>query len=355
LFLKKATAMKILVPIFLLLGLWSCQLKPTPEYRSNNFEIHQLAEGVFACIHKFGGKAICNTGIIDNGRETLVFDTFLSPEVAEEIQQVVDHYGLSPLRYVVNSHAHNDHIRGNQVFSTEVDIISTSRCAELIAEWEKEEIPAEKAYAPPLVAQYDSLLQHFHGDTTGREYKNILMWLPYFETLAESHLKVRTRLPNLIMEDSLSLDGPERRIRLLTQGAGHTESDVILYLPDDRVLFTADLVFNEMHPYMGHGFPQEWITYLDYIETLNFDTLVPGHGELCGRKQITAMKSYIRDMERLALEMHQEDMTMEQLSEIRMPDAYLDWWFENFFTSNLRFMYHHLGDSNQITIGSIRP
>ena len=336
--------MNKLVPMFLMLGLWSCQQKQAPEYRSSHFEIHKLSEGVFACIHKFGGKAICNTGIIDNGKETIVFDSFLSPEVAEEIQLVVDQYDLSPVRYVVNSHAHNDHIRGNQSFSDEVDIISTAKCAELIAKWEKEEIPAEKEYAPPMVAFYDSLLLHFHGDTAGREYQKILMWLPYFETLAESHLKVKTRLPNLIMEDSLSLDGPDRRIQLLTRGAGHTESDLILYLPDDGIIYTADLVFHEMHPYMGQGFPNAWLRYLEYIETLDFNILVPGHGEVCGRKQITAMKSYLRDLEWLALEMVREGMTPDQVSEIQMPDAYRDWWFENFFTSNLRFMYGQVQD-----------
>jgi glyoxylase-like metal-dependent hydrolase (beta-lactamase superfamily II) len=114
---------------------------------------------------------------------------------------------------------------------------------------------------------------------------------------------------------------------------------MILYLPDDRVIFTADLVFNDMHPYMGQGFPKDWISYLAYIETLEFQTVVPGHGSLCGRKEITAMKSYIRDLEILAAEMVREEMTIKQVSEIQIPDAYQDWWFDNFFVPNLSFMY----------------
>jgi len=338
--------MKKLIPVFLLLGLWSCQQRSVPEYTSPNFKALQVSEGVFACIHKFGGKAISNAGIIDNGKETIIFDTFLSPEVAEEFQKVVDHYGLSPIAYVVNSHAHNDHIRGNQVFSEEVDIISTQRTAELIDLWEKEGIPAEREYAPPLVAYYDSLLHHFQGDTSERDYRKIMMWLPYYEILAESHLKVKTRLPNLIIEDSLSLDGPDRKVLLLAKGAGHTESDLVLYLPDDGILFTADLVFNEMHPYLGHGFPMDLLAYLEFLESLDFNTLVPGHGELCGKKQITAMKSYLRDLEFLAAEMIREGKTTDQISELHMPDAYLDWWFENFFVSNLRFMYGQVADSH---------
>jgi len=116
--------------------LLGCGQKQIPDYLSPNFELVKLADGVFACIHKFGGKAICNAGIIDNGRETVIFDTFLSPDVAKEMQAIIECCNLSPVHYVVNSHAHNDHIRGNQIFSEDVDIISTRRTAELIEEWE---------------------------------------------------------------------------------------------------------------------------------------------------------------------------------------------------------------------------
>jgi len=168
------------------------------------------------------------------------------------------------------------------------------------------------------------------------------MWLPYFQTLAESHLEVRTRIPNLFFEDSMVFDGPHRKVRLLTRGAGHTESDAILFLPDDQVIFTGDLVFEGMHPYMGHGDPASWIAYLDFMESLRFTTLVPGHGEVCGRKGISAMKSYLRDMEMLATEMISDGMTIDQVPEIQIPDAYQDWWFENFFISNLSFMFKSL-------------
>ena len=338
--------MKQLCALVLLVGLLGCTRSPAPDYTSTHFKVVKLTEGVYACIHKFGGKAICNVGIVDNGKESIVFDTFLSPDVAAEIQNVVDHYGLSPIKFVVNSHAHNDHIRGNQVFPEEVAIISTRRTAELIHQWEQQEIPAEMEYAPPMVSHYDSLIQHFHGDTSGRAYKKLTMWLPYYQTLAESHLKVRTRLPDLIMEDSLVLDGPHRKVRLIDRGAGHTESDAMLFLPDDQIIFAGDLVFEEMHPYMGHGHPASWIAYLEYMESLRFQTLVPGHGELCGRKAITAMKSYIHDMEMLAIEMIREGMGVDQTPEIHIPDAYQDWWFENFFVSNLRFVFSNLEEQD---------
>ena len=319
--------------------LMGCNQRQIPAYVSSNFELVKLADGVFACIHKSGGKAICNVGIVDNGKETLIFDTFLSPEVAGEIHSIIEHYGLSPVRYVVNSHAHNDHVRGNQVFSDEVDIISTRRTAELIEEWESEGIQEEREYAPALFVHWDSLNNAFTGDTSSREYAKILMWKPYYEVLSESYLKVKTRLPNLLFEEQMNRNGPNRRIRLMSLGAGHTESDMILYLPDDQILFTADLVFNGMHPYMGQGVPDDWVKYLDYMEELDFNILVPGHGQVCGREGISAMKAYIHSVDSLAHTMIGQNIGIEKIQEIQIPDPYKSWWFENFFVPNLRFIY----------------
>lgn len=114
----------------------SCNQEPQLVYSSENFTMTELSDGVYACIHRIGGKAISNAGVIDNGRETIIFDSFLSPDVAEELLSVIKQLGLSPVSFVVNSHAHNDHIRGNQVFADDTRIISTPRTAELIEEWE---------------------------------------------------------------------------------------------------------------------------------------------------------------------------------------------------------------------------
>ena len=84
--------MKNLAMIFLLAMISSCSSNEKIEkfeFQSPNFELLELAEGVYACIHKFGGKAICNVGIIDNGKETIIFDTFLDPKVTEELIELV--------------------------------------------------------------------------------------------------------------------------------------------------------------------------------------------------------------------------------------------------------------------------
>ncbi|MCJ7468018.1 MAG: MBL fold metallo-hydrolase [Maribacter sp.] len=320
----------------------SCNKKQTFIYSSPNFEIVKLVEGVYGCIHKFGGKAICNVGIIDNGKETLIFDSFLSPSAAEELKEVVAKLGLSPIKYVVNSHFHNDHIRGNQVFSPEVKIISTSRTAELIKEWEPIDIEEEKAYAPQRFMHFDSLYNTYKGDTNAREYQQILMWRPYYETLAESYKDIKTRIPDLFVNNQQFFNGPARRVQIISKGKGHTESDLILYLPDDQILFTGDLVFNACHPYLGDGYIADWKEYLNFLESLNITTVVPGHGQLGSKNSINVMREYILTIENLANEMHRQGQKLEDAERIEIPDPYKDWWFDSFFLSNLKFTYSNI-------------
>ena len=336
-----------LIPFLFLLNLLllGCKSDQNKKIESSNFQFVELDKGVYSCIHKFGGKAICNVGIVDNGSETLIFDSFLAPEVAEELLKAIKEIGLSPVKYVVNSHFHNDHIRGNQAFPKEVNIISTLRTKELIEEEEPLQIAFEKENAPARLSYYDSLYNSFDGDKQSRQYQQILMWRPYYQTLSKSHLKVKTRVPDMYVDSILQLDGPTRKIQLISKGGGHTESDLILYLPDDEILFSGDLVFNSCHPYVAHGNISRWKAWLDFMNSLKVSTIMPGHGEIGTGELIGQMKNYLEDLETSAKEIAIKNLNIEESENISVPDAYKDWWFDRFYEYNLRFAYESLNIS----------
>lgn len=325
--------------LFCAIFICSCKVERSDGFESNNFELVELAEGVYSCIHKFGGKAICNVGIVDNGQETIIFDSFLSPDVAKELLEALKEMGLSPLKYVVNSHSHNDHIRGNQVFPNEVKIISTTRTSELIEKWEPLDIIEEKKFAPDRYSYFDSLYNSFKGDKLSREYQQILMWRPYYETLSNSHIEVKTRLPDIFVDSVQNFDGPNRRIQLISKGQGHTESDLILYLPDDKILFTGDLIFNKCHPYVPHGSISNWKDWLDFMNTIDIQTIMPGHGDIGTKDLVDHMKDYLTNLEISARNMYLNGQGKETIESMEIPVQYKEWWFDRFYTSNLRFAY----------------
>ncbi len=328
-----------LTTLFIAVFLSGCQAEKRMTIESDNFEFIALGDGVYSCIHKIGGRAICNVGVVDNGRETIIFDSFLSPDVAEELVSALESMDVSPIKYVVNSHFHNDHIRGNQVFPGEVKIISTTEAKKLIEVEEPLQIAFEKEQAPAQLAYYDSLYHAFTGDKQSREFQQIQMWRPYYQILSESHVKVKTRLPELYVDSIQNFDGPDRRVRLISKGSGHTESDLVLYLPDDQILFTGDLIFNKCHPYVAHGDISKWKAWLDYMNSLEVTTVMPGHGQMGTAELIDQMKTYLVNLEQAAEELINNDMALEEIETISVPDAYRDWWFGRFYEYNLRFAF----------------
>lgn len=319
-----------------------CAGSDKKDYSTTNFSVIKLADGVYACINKPGGKAIGNSGIVDNGEATLVFDTFLSPDAADELIEAVNQMKLSPIKYVINSHFDNDHVRGNQCFSPAVKIVSTKRTAELIKEEEPKAIAEEKIYAKELYGYYDSLDRAFTGDTASADYVTIKLMKPYFEELAQSHLKIKTRMPDTYVENEMSLDGSRRKVILIDKGAGHTESDLIMYLPDEGILFAGDLVFNKAHPYLGYGYTEELKAKLAELELMKPRIVVPGHGDPGGVEAIVSTREYIEDIEKIAREMKDAGRTIEDISEIPMPEKYKDWIVGDYFQSNLKYMFNHL-------------
>jgi cyclase len=317
-----------------------CINNPKKELSPKNFDLVKISDGVFACIHKFGGKAICNSGIVDNGESTIIFDTFLSPDAAEELIETVKYLKLSPVKYVINSHYHNDHIRGNQSFSSGVKILSTKRTAELIEQEEPKEIAAEKIYAKKEYEHFDSLSRTFIGDTLSKEYQEIKMMKPYFDELSKSSEKIKTRLPDTYIVNEKSLNGSRRKVILLDKGKGHSESDLIMYLPEEGILFAGDLVFNKSHPYLGDGYPQSWKSILEELESIDIKVVVPGHGDLGGKETIGNMKNYIESIESIVKEMKDERKGSEDLVKVQIPERYKDWWLGDYFLSNLKFLFN---------------
>lgn len=100
--------------------------------RSKHFRLQQLAAGVYAAIHIDGGAAIGNAGIVDLGDRTLIFDTFFTPQAGDDLRSAAEALTGRPIDAVINSHYHNDHIWGNQAFSSDTDIISTVETHRLI-------------------------------------------------------------------------------------------------------------------------------------------------------------------------------------------------------------------------------
>ena len=308
-----------------------CQLPP-----SKHFRIETLADGVYAVIASEQGYAVCNAGIIDLGDKTLVFDTFISPEAADDLKNAAEGLTRRSVAYVVNSHYHNDHIRGNQVFPSATDIISTARTRELVAKLEPEEIKWEVENVPQRIR---STQEEIEREKVPEKRRELWSWLVYYQAIQESHPQLKMRLPSITFEQKLILRGPRRTVELLTFGRGHTESDAVLYLPEEKIVFMGDLLFVNFHPYLPDGFPDEWKQVLEKIEALGAETFVPGHGPPGRRNDLQLMRQYIDSLQTIAGTMVRGGEPIDAASSKAVPAQFGTWWFSKFFVPNLKFLY----------------
>jgi glyoxylase-like metal-dependent hydrolase (beta-lactamase superfamily II) len=239
---------------------------------------------------------------------------------------------------VINSHRHNDHIRGNQVFKPHSIIVSTNTIRELIAETEPAQIASEKEYAPARLAR---LKKNLITETDAAKRQAIQMWTGYFEGMVNTHPCLKMTLPDLTFNDTLIFSGTERTAVLWSYKNAHTENDLVLYIPEDQILFTGDLVFNHMHPYLPDGNLLGWSGALRDLSENDINIVVPGHGDVCGVEGIHNMINYFRSCETIVAALYAQNKQPDEVRPELLPDPYKRWLFPDFFMMNIRFLFTH--------------
>jgi glyoxylase-like metal-dependent hydrolase (beta-lactamase superfamily II) len=302
-----------------------------------HFQLHELAEGVYAAIANPNGGAVSNAGIVDLGDRTLVFDTLLTPRAAAELRVSAEQIGGRTVTFAINSHWHNDHVRGNQVFSTDTEILSTRVTRHLIETEGVIDVP-DDASSTSLIRSLEPQDRPLDdGEQAWRA--EISSWSNFLKEIAESSPRVKLRMPTWTFEGRLLFYGERRRAELIEIGAAHSQNDCLLYLPDDRIAFVGDLLFVQSHPYLGESDLDAWLQALDLLRSLDLLRIVPGHGPIAGPAEVVTARKYLLDLRSRVSRLLEKDTPLRSLETQKVPVAYADWKLERFYTSNLRTLY----------------
>jgi cyclase len=244
---------------------------------SVHFDLEPVAEGTWASVARPGRGGIGNAAIVSLGGEALVVDTHFAPAAARDLLRAAEELA-GPVRHVVNTHWHGDHVHGNGVMPAEARIHATARTRELVAnngalrlQAFKESLDEERPRVHELRAK---------GDEEGAE--------ALAQLIAEAPA-MELRLPDDTFDERIELG----RATALTFGGGHTESDAVVHIRDERVVVCGDLLVVGMQPWAGHGDPSAWVRILDRIEMLDAHTLIPGHGPVAGPEALTPLRDYL--------------------------------------------------------------
>ena len=310
-------------------------MTPSPTtFDSPHFSVHTLTEGLHAVIAKNGGAAIANAGIIDLGGSIVVFDTFMTLKAARDLSMAALQFTGRKADTVINSHYHNDHTWGNQIFKPQARILSTNQTRDLLQTEGIEEFNWARSTSAERLTDFQ---KQFEQAGTEQEREEARMWVGYYQGLVDDLPNIRIQLPDITFENKLSLHGSARSFDLLPFQNAHTGDDLILYLPKDGVIFMSDLLFVGCHPYLVECDVEHLLEALYHIQTLDAEYYVPGHGPVGSKKDLTLMIEYVNMCKESARELVSRGQTSpEEVSSAVLPAQFAAWELSRFFHINLQ-------------------
>jgi cyclase len=267
------------------------------------FTFTELKPGIYHAVATGDVVAICNAVVIVNKDDVLIVDSHVGPSAARALLAELKSITDKPVKYVVNTHYHWDHSGGNQVYPPSVEIIGHELTRQTLVDgsyktgraYQKNNAGAPdelKTMEANLVAEKDPKK---HADLE----KDVIEQRAYVAALKE----VVVTPPTLTVPDRMTLYRGDREIRLHFFGRAHTGGDILVYLPGEKLLATGDVIVDGI-PGMGDAYLEDWIKTLDAIETLDFDTILPGHGKpLTGKAPVQNLRAYIQDLHAKILEL----------------------------------------------------
>jgi glyoxylase-like metal-dependent hydrolase (beta-lactamase superfamily II) len=306
------------------------------NFTSKHFVIHPLAEGVFAAIAVNGGSAICNAGLINLGGQILVFDTFLTPQAAMDLQQAaIVMFGRTP-QIVINSHYHNDHTWGNQVFASSAPIISSVRTRQLMMTEGVEEF---QSFSMNAAKRLESLQNQYENAVDEQQRQELLLWMGEYGGVVEALPDLKIRLPGITFDHRLEIHGEKQAAQLITFEGAHSGSDTVLYLPQAGTIFMSDLLFVGFHPYLADGDPLQLLQALSELSQLNATCFVPGHGPIGTAQDVALLIAYIEHCCETARKLVETGEVNEvRIKELKVPEQFQYWHLLQFYQANIRFI-----------------
>ncbi|MEE9133046.1 MAG: MBL fold metallo-hydrolase [Gemmatimonadota bacterium] len=232
-----------------------------------------------------------NAMFVVTGEGVIAFDP-ISAEAARIYREEVARVTSEPIRAIVYSHHHADHITGAAELAPDVPIYAHARCYELLAAEPGADIP----------------------------------------------------LPNRTFTDAMTLRVGGKVLNLVYLGRNHSDNSIVAFLPDQRIIFAVDFVSNDRVGYRdlpGFYFPDLWES-LERLQQLDYHTAMFGHGEPGTKADVYEQINYWTDLRRAIESMIQAGLSEDEaVDSIELP-AYEDWGgYEDWFKMNARTVYRY--------------
>jgi glyoxylase-like metal-dependent hydrolase (beta-lactamase superfamily II) len=250
-----------------------------------------------------------------------VVDTGHHPRLTRKIVGEIRALTPKPVRYVVNTHWHNDHVSGNHVFEEAwpgVTFVAHAFTAQVM---DKDVREFQGPNCTPFLRTQSQPLRDALASGKGRDgqplpearRKRLEAFVLEADVAIEECAEFRYRSPGLTFTDKVTLRLGKREVEVMHWGRGNTAGDVVAWVPDAKVLAAGDLVVHPF-PFATGSYISEWAVVLKRLEATPYEAMVPGHGPVMrDRKYVAEVREVLESVMTQARAAYVPGMTAEEL------------------------------------------
>ncbi|HUT47346.1 MAG TPA: MBL fold metallo-hydrolase [Sedimentisphaerales bacterium] len=326
--------------------------------------IERLSERVLLAYWLGTGR--CNLTAIQSEKGLAIIDTEMSPRIMMPIKNRIEKvFGRNDWVYVINTHAHMHHTGGNNLFKG-ATVIGHDNLPEDM-QWlvDKQTDPERKRkdldYTAQTIRNLRAVLPRVEGNRadTRRIRGEIKFWQLYAQDIKEGYEVVK---PSLTFADRHKLDLGDLKLELVFFGKGHSLSDILIYVPQEKLLVTGAIVYQRAHlPEIGEQSELQdvnrFLAVLDSFlaEGVQIDRVVPSHSTPLLQSDLVPVRDYYWKMLTGVRAVRQEGLILSQVTEIfalrtkfpgfRVPQA--GQWDYGMHERNIRNLWRILNEQEQ--------
>ena len=285
-----------------------------------NKGLSDLGNNIYCYLQPDGGWGWSNAGLIADGDESLIVDTLFDEDLTLEMldsMKSAEPKGMKNIRALINSHSNGDNCNGNNCVDTD-EVISSEATLEEMSHESPEMMAALLKQAPEMGTLGKYFLECFGSFN--------------FEGVTK-------RLPNTTFTGETQRQVGDKIVELIEVGPAHTNGDILVHVPSDKVVFTGDILFIEGHPILWAGPVKNWINACDRIISMEVDFVVPGHGPVTDNRGVKAVRDYLAYIDTESRERFESGMSaLEAAKEIDL-DLFSTWGDGERIAVNVNSLY----------------
>ena len=255
--------------------------------RERSFAIEQVSDGVYALIRREPASFWFNANnvFIVGKRGVIVVDSNITSEYTREVLAALREITDKPVTRVINTHWHEDHIIGNHVYRDAFPNVkfvghrSTLKdLPEIGGGNRKGTLQNGRGFVGMLEANLEKGESIAGGAITAEERAGYASDIKFVSAYLAESSKFEIILPDVLVDDRLELEQDGRKIEILHLGRAHTGADLVVYLPNEKIAITGDLIVYPVPLVGSTAYPLEYGTTLEKLKALGARTYIPGHG-----------------------------------------------------------------------------